>query len=233
MENSKVRWRIRWVMIIFFIAVAVLAVVISCKGVGSAGSKKPEHGNTVCIESGLICFGEEGKDLYSKLIAGGASDVLDENNKKNGKDYGSAKTNFNSTGNLNSEFSMGGYNDLVHPGNTSGNVMNSMGAPDSLPDKDHTGAPQFQEPTQKKIWIVDKPAWTESISVPIYSSRPTWFIWFKDGSRKTYYDKDEWINDCKYAPDVSQWGRGKSETYISGYEEKIIEHPEEGHWEYR
>ena len=32
---------------------------------------------------------------------------------------------------------------------------------------------------------------------------------------------------------VIQWGSAEAEEYISHYIDEYVEHPEEGHWEYR
>ena len=101
----------------------------------------------------------------------------------------------------------------------------------SSSSKPSSSKPAAQE--KKKVWVVDKPAWTETVKVPVYASRPRWFINFGNGNIKYYYDKQEWNDDCDNAPGVVQWGNAPSEQYIDHYVDEYVEHPEEGHWEYR
>ena len=120
---------------------------------------------------------------------------------------------------------------------SSGSSSSSVSKP-SKPSGGSTGGSTSKpskptEPEKKKVWVVDKPAWTETVKVPVYASRPRWFINFGNGNIKYYYDKQEWVNDCKYADNVVQWGNADAEEYISHYVDEYVEHPEEGHWEYR
>ncbi|MDD7511526.1 MAG: hypothetical protein PUK21_03980 [Peptostreptococcaceae bacterium] len=89
------------------------------------------------------------------------------------------------------------------------------------------------EANKKKVWVVDKQAWVEEIRQPVYV--PTWWIKFTDGSMKTYYDEDGWYNDCKHTPNVASWGNGEDVPDPSGATQVVgtVNHPEEGHWEYR
>ena len=90
------------------------------------------------------------------------------------------------------------------------------------------------EPEKKKVWVVDKPAWTETVKVPVYASRPRWFINFGNGNIKYYYDEDEWYRIATSASSGAvQWGDADAEEYVSHYVDEYVEHPEEGHWEYR
>lgn len=91
------------------------------------------------------------------------------------------------------------------------------------------------EPEKKKVWVVDKPAWTETVKVPVYASRPRWFINFGNGNIQYYYDKQEWNNTILNDDEgkIIQYGNADAERYISHYVDEYIEHPEEGHWEYQ
>ena len=95
-------------------------------------------------------------------------------------------------------------------------------------------APKPKE--KKKVWIVDKPAWTETVTKYRTETkyRPTWWIKGYNGNVRTYYDEDKWYYDCKNAEDVGSWGNGEDEAYTEQvpYTE-TISHPEEGHYEYR
>ena len=93
-------------------------------------------------------------------------------------------------------------------------------------------APRQKEKT--KVWIVDKPAWTETVQEPIYSERNVWYASNADNSKQaTFYSYEE----CDRWLDTVAEGMGgyqkTTEDYISGYNTKTIRHPEEGHWEYR
>lgn len=85
-----------------------------------------------------------------------------------------------------------------------------------------------------KRWIVDKPAWTETVTK--YKTEtyyvPTWWIKGYNGNIRIYYDKSKWWYDCENGEDVGSWGNGEDEarTKQVPYTE-TINHPEEGHWE--
>ena len=91
-------------------------------------------------------------------------------------------------------------------------------------------APKPKE--KKKVWIVDKPAWTETVKEPIYSTRDVFYASSWDNSEQaTFYSLEEcqkWLSKFD--------GGGyqiDTEEYISGYNTRAINHPEQGHWEYR
>ena len=91
-------------------------------------------------------------------------------------------------------------------------------------------APKPKE--KKKVWIVDKPAWTEIVKEPIYSTRDVFYASSWDNSEQaTFYSLEEcqkWLSKFD--------GGGyqiDTEEYISGYNTRTITHPEQGHWEYR
>lgn len=94
-------------------------------------------------------------------------------------------------------------------------------------------SPKPKEKT--KVWIVDKPAWVENRVTPIFSQGKTVYV-AVDGEtgKETEWDSyDEAMSD-KGMPS----GYGNVYDYIKGeeligYDTKTINHPEEGHWEYR
>ena len=93
------------------------------------------------------------------------------------------------------------------------------------------------KPEKKKVWIVDQEAYDEVVddtTKPIYEYRETWVIYFKDGTVKTYYNKQEWKNTI-YAnkKNVSSYADGEDEEILIGYEKRTIHHEEVGHWEWK
>ena len=91
-------------------------------------------------------------------------------------------------------------------------------------------SPKPKEKT--KVWIVDKPAWAETVKEPIYSERDVWYATTWDNSKQaTFYSYEEceqWLKTI----DAGSY-QETTEEYISGYNTRTINHPEEGHWEYR
>lgn len=97
-----------------------------------------------------------------------------------------------------------------------------------------TSKPAPKPKSKQKVWIVDKPAWTETVKEPIYSERSVWYAsnWDNSKSAKfySYEECDRWLDT------VAEGAGGYQETtgeYISGYNTKTINHPAQGHWEYR
>ena len=85
-----------------------------------------------------------------------------------------------------------------------------------------------------KRWVVDKPAWDEEVRQPVYVN--TWWIKLIDGTIKTYYNKNEWINAHNDYDDNGiphSWGNGERVPDSSGATEVVgyIHHDEVGHWE--
>ena len=81
---------------------------------------------------------------------------------------------------------------------------------------------------------MDTPAWNEEVRQPVYVN--TWWIKFVDGTTKTYYNKNEWINAQNYYDDNGipySYGNGERVPDPSGATEVVgyINHPEVGHWE--
>ena len=93
-------------------------------------------------------------------------------------------------------------------------------------------------PTQKpkqKVWVVDKPAWTETIQVPNYKSVlmvrvDTWTM----GIQIMTYEEFTACNAMRPIPAKCDgaWSQF-TENVQDGYLTQTINHPEEGHWEWR
>ena len=95
-----------------------------------------------------------------------------------------------------------------------------------------TSKPSPKPKEKQKVWIVDKPAWTETVQEPIYSERDVWYASNADNSKSAkFYSYEEckaWLKTI----DVGGY-QETTEEYISGYNTRTINHPEQGHWEYR
>ena len=93
-------------------------------------------------------------------------------------------------------------------------------------------------PTQKpkqKVWIVDKPAWTETIQVPNFKTVimvrvDTWTM----GIQIMTYEEFTACNAMDPTPAKCDgaWSQF-AEKVQDGYLTQTINHPEEGHWEWR
>lgn len=93
-------------------------------------------------------------------------------------------------------------------------------------------------PTQKpkqKVWIVDKPAWTETIQVPNYKTVimvrvDTWTM----GIQIMTYEEFTACNAMDPTPAKCDgaWSQF-AESVQDGYLTQTVNHPEEGHWEWR
>ena len=95
-----------------------------------------------------------------------------------------------------------------------------------------TTSPKPKEKT--KVWIVDKPAWVENRVEAIYDTKEYYIAKNEDGSKSakfySYEECDRWLDTI--AEGVGSYEIGNENTLI-GYDTKEINHPEEGHWEYR
>ena len=88
------------------------------------------------------------------------------------------------------------------------------------------------KPKEKtKVWIVDKPAWTENRVTPTYSEKTVWYVVTQDGKSTKCYSEDEAHLLCVNT-DYSSYYEDTERT-LTGYNTETINHPEEGHWEYR
>lgn len=93
-------------------------------------------------------------------------------------------------------------------------------------------------PTQKpkqKVWIVDKPAWTETIQVPNYKS--VLMVKVKTLTMGVQIMTDDEFTACVAMDPTPEKCRGSwsqfTETVQDGYLTQTVNHPEEGHWEWR
>lgn len=125
-------------------------------------------------------------------------------------------------------------------GNSSKATNSSTSKPSSTASKPSTnsssGGTSTKPKEKKKVWIVDKPAWTETVQEPIYSTRTKFLL--KDDNNNLigiFYSESEVHAKQK---ELSRQNILTSysfydEEYISGYNTKTINHPEEGHEGYR
>lgn len=97
-----------------------------------------------------------------------------------------------------------------------------------------TSKPAPKPNEKQRVWIVDKAAWVETVQEPIYSERTVFRATTWDNSKSaTFYSENEchnWLNTVGEGMGSYQID---TEKYISGYNTKITNHPEQGHWEYR
>jgi hypothetical protein len=91
-----------------------------------------------------------------------------------------------------------------------------------------------QKPKQK-VWIVDKPAWTETIQVPNYKS--VLMVKVKTLTMGVQIMTDDEFTACVAMDPTPEKCRGSwsqfTETVQDGYLTQTVNHPEEGHWEWR
>ena len=124
------------------------------------------------------------------------------------------------------------------PSGNSSNASTSKSTPSaSKPSTNSSSGGTSTKPKEKKkVWIVDKPAWTETVQEPIYSTRTKFLL--KDDNNNLigiFYSESEVHAKQK---ELSRQNILTSysfydEEYISGYNTKTINHPEEGHEGYR
>lgn len=96
--------------------------------------------------------------------------------------------------------------------------------------------PSATTPKKKeRVWVVDKPAWTEEVREPIYV--PTWWVSYQNSNEvRIFYNKAEWNKYLDNSNDpIARWGTGENVPDPSGATRIIdtIHHKEEGHWEER
>lgn len=102
-----------------------------------------------------------------------------------------------------------------------------------------SGATSTSKPTPKpkektKVWIVDKPAWTENRITPIFSEREVFRASNWDNSKSaTFYSLEECNNWLTTVGEGMGGYQIDTERTLIGYNTETINHPEEGHWEYR
>ena len=102
-----------------------------------------------------------------------------------------------------------------------------------------TGTKPSPKPKEKKkVWIVDKPAWTETVTKYRTETkyRPTWWI-NVNGSHLVFYSEaaqEAKLDELDSQGIPSSWGNGEDEAYtVQVPYTETINHPEEGHPEYR
>lgn len=121
---------------------------------------------------------------------------------------------------------------------SSSNASTSKSTPTaSKPSTSSSSAAASTKPSpkpkeKKQVWVVDKPAWTETVQEPIYSERDVWYASNADNSKSAkFYSYEECVAWLKTI-DLGGY-QETTEEYISGYNTRTINHPEQGHWEYR
>lgn len=117
------------------------------------------------------------------------------------------------------------------------NKTPSTASKPSSPSASGTSNPAPKPKSKQKVWIVDKPAWTETVTKTRSETRyrPTWCT-YGNGTKKIHYSEKEaynlYINDT--SGEHASWGNGEDEAYtVQVPYTKTINHPEQGHWEYR
>ena len=101
-----------------------------------------------------------------------------------------------------------------------------------------TSKPSSKPKEKTKVWIVDKPAWTETVTKTRTETkyRPTWWI-NVNGSHLVFYSEaaqEAKLDELDSQGIPSSWGNGEDEAYtVQVPYTETITHPEQGHWEYR
>ncbi len=103
----------------------------------------------------------------------------------------------------------------------------------------NSGAPNSSTTTtqkpKQKVWIVDKPAWTETIQVPNYKS--VLMVKVKTLTMGVQIMTDDEFTACVAMDPTPEKCRGSwsqfTENVQDGYLTQTVNHPEEGHWEWR
>ena len=96
-----------------------------------------------------------------------------------------------------------------------------------------TSNPTSKPKEKQKVWIVDKAAWTETVYKAIYSEgrtvyRATTWDNSRSGTFYSYEEMNQWFGE-----DVGGYQIDTEGSEFIGYDTEVINHPEEGHWEYR
>ena len=108
----------------------------------------------------------------------------------------------------------------------------------SISSSNSSASSSTTAPTQKpkqKVWIVDKPAWTETIQVPNYKS--VLMVKVKTLTMGVQIMTYEEFTACNAMDPTPEKCRGSwsqfTENVQDGYLTQTVNHPEEGHWEWR
>ena len=102
----------------------------------------------------------------------------------------------------------------------------------------NSSKPSPKPKEKKKVWIVDKPAWTETVTKYRTETkyRPTWWI-NVNGSHLVFYSEaaqEAKLDELDSQGIPSSWGNGEDEAYtVQVPYTETINHPEEGHEGYR
>lgn len=103
----------------------------------------------------------------------------------------------------------------------------------------NSGAPNSSTTTtqkpKQKVWVVDKPAWTETIQIPNYKT--VIMVKVKTWTMGVQIMTDEEFTACNAMDPTPERCRGSwsqfAESVQDGYLTQTVNHPEEGHWEWR
>lgn len=190
---------------------------------------------------------DEYRAKLDEIISGGVSTEADSEDETNDSDSSTGNSSDNSSSSSSSAGSAstgsssntgssstggssnsGSSSSSAGTSGTSSSSGSSSGAGSSSSSSSSSGSSSTAG--KEKVWVVDQEAWTEQ--KPIYKQQ-SWVL-YEDGYKYTTFDSMEAYNKYGEGYDdvhgfVINWGTGGME--IAGYE--TIEHPEEGHWEYR
>lgn len=125
------------------------------------------------------------------------------------------------------------------PSASSSNTSKSSQTASKPSTSSSSGATSISKPSSKpkekqKVWIVDKPAWTENRVTPIFSEREVFRASNWDNSKSaTFYSLEECNNWLTTVGEGMGGYQIDTERTLIGYNTETITHPEEGHWEYR
>ena len=99
------------------------------------------------------------------------------------------------------------------------------------------------KPAKKKVWIVDQAAWTETVTkyrqAPVIVEYADFFNGVQIPYCRTHEDGRvenlgmDAVNDYFENADVGNWRNGYRTEYEQVPYTETINHPEQGHWEYR
>ena len=174
--------------------------------------------------------GETAKESYDKKAEKMEDEEKDENSDST--DSSSEAQNEESSSNSadSSKTASKSNTDSSSTSKSSSSSSSSVASSKASSSSSSSSTSNSPSPKKEKKWVVDKPAWTETVKVPVTKYRPTWWVRLRGSNeRKVYYDKNEWKKAYR-SGDASQWGNGEDEAYTV-YETKTVNHPEKGHWE--
>ena len=193
--------------IICIVAIVLIAAIGIAYSLSKAGSKTDEPKK---IEKTARDKASKAEDEKTNA----KSDVKSEDEKKDGGTEKAVKSEIE--------------------GSKASSSAKSSSSSASTPSHSSSSSSGTAPAPKPKRWVVDTPAWNEEVRQPVYIN--TWWIKFVDGTTKTYYNKNEWINAQNYYDDNGipySYGNGERVPDPSGATEVVgyINHPEVGHWE--